>query len=35
MLSQVELVKIVPPFKLVEKTTKLLVHIHYLISSIY
>ena len=33
LLSKVELVKIVPPFQLVQKTTNLLANIHYLISS--
>ena len=33
LLSKVKLVKIAPPFKLVGKTTNLLVHIHYIISS--
>ena len=31
VLSKVELVKIASPFNLVEKTTNLLVHIHYFI----
>ena len=31
LLSKVELVKIAPPFQLVEKTTYLLVNIHYFI----
>ena len=30
-LSKVELVKMAPPFQLVEKTTNLLVNIHYFI----
>ena len=33
ILSKVELVKIAPPFQLVEKTTNLLVNIHYFIYS--
>ena len=32
ILSKVELVKIAPPFQVVEKTTNLLVNIHYFIS---
>ena len=32
VLSKVELVKIAPPFQLVEKTTNLLVNSHYFIS---
>ena len=35
ILSKVELVKIAPPFQLVEKTTNLLVNIHYFISSFF
>ena len=31
LLSKLELVKIAPPFQLVEKTTNLLVNIHYFI----